>query len=173
MIRSGSLVQQLSTLHGPSLNHCESSSLRMKSSNERLTHFCLTSTGVVYESSSLPFIFGGSSPGSGSGSGSGSGPRCFKGRRKFVNGQEQDVVPERSSQPLEANSDVRERRIRTSYLYRCAIRNLWKHRRRRNGSRKRPKESAGNKLKLQRISPPQIRLGSLFHLTSQPLQPIL
>ena len=115
MIRSGSLIQQLSKLRGSSLNRRESSLLRMKSFTERLTHFRLTSTSVVYESSSLPFIFGSSSPESGSGT------RPFKGRRKFVNGQEKDMVFEGSSQPLTANPDVRERRIRINYLYRSVI----------------------------------------------------
>ena len=78
-----------------------------------LTYLRLTSTSVVYESSSLPFIFGSLSPGSGS------GMKSFKARRKFVNGQEKDLVSENSSQLLETNTDVRERRIRIRYLYRC------------------------------------------------------
>jgi len=86
----------------------------MRPSKDPLTHFLLTSTCVIYESSSLPFIFGNSSPVSGSGT------KSFKGRRKFVNGQEKDLVSESPSRPPETNPDVRERRIRTNYLYRCA-----------------------------------------------------
>lgn len=84
----------------------------MRPSKEYLTHLRLTGTSIVYESSSLPFIFGSSSPGSGP------GMRSFKGRRNFANGQEKDLVAECSSQPLETNPDVRERRTGINYLHR-------------------------------------------------------